>query len=264
MSRFPGLQTLAMPDAREVNFEHTDSLKFSALKRFYLKIDNIKQPLKALLRYEAPELIEFWLDSPDSNGKDLTQLLRSDLLKYINILRLSTRKLTCQGADALLQAPFARHLKILELQNHQLDGFSKRSKALWSRSDSLPELISLDIRKLYAQANFQDSADWLSQFACTKIRHLTLRECGLNETGWDAILRNPVFKNLESLSISEGYCKCYVSPEFIERFVRALDFPNLRRLHLGSTLISRPLSRRSYQNQACLDRSRTKSKSAWP
>jgi hypothetical protein len=64
---------------------------------------------------------------------------------------------------------------------------------------------------------------------------LTLRECRLNEAGWEAILLNPVFKNLESLSISEGYRECYVNPEFIERFVRALDCPNLRQLHLGST-----------------------------
>ncbi|MFN7889530.1 MAG: hypothetical protein ACK5OC_04520 [Pirellula sp.] len=235
LSRLPELQSLAMPNAQEENFEHTDSLVFSALKRFYLRINNIKQPLKALQRYEAPELIEFWLDSPESIGKDLIQLFRCDLLRYINVLRLSTPKLTSQGVDALLQAPFAHELKILEVESHQLNGFSKKSKSLWSRSDSLPELISLDIQKLYSQPNFEDSADWLSKFACTKIRHLTLSECRLNEAGWEAILRNPIFKNLESLSICEGLRKCYVAPEYIERFVRALDFPNLRRLHLGST-----------------------------
>ena len=237
LSRLPSLQTLALAQAKNENFDSDEAIVFPALKRFYLKIDNVKPSLKALLRYQAPELIEFWLDSFASSGRDLIELLRSDLLKHINILRLSTPRLTAQAVDAMLLSPFAQQLKILQLKSHQLDGFSKKSKALWSREDTLPELVSLAIDKLFSQPNYQDCADWLSQFACPKIRHLTLSECHLNETCLEAILRNPVFKNLESLVISEGYRKSYVSPEYVEPFVRSLDLPNLRWLHLGSVPI---------------------------
>lgn len=238
LSHLHSLATLAMPNISESVFQHkATDLVFRQLKRLYIGIDCINQTISSLCRYSAPELIEFWLETSQTTGKHLIELFNSELLKNVSVLRLQTPKLSKKGIDSLLAAPFAENLRILGLRASKIRGFKKLANTKFTQAGALPELLSLSIDSLYPEPAYADCRDWLGAFECSNIRHLKLKECYLNDECLDAIIQNPIFRQLESLEITEGYGECHVTPKGAENFLRSLKSPNLKYLGFHRTQI---------------------------
>ena len=238
LSRLEQLTTLAIADSREEIFSHgSERISFPKLQRLYLAIGEIKHEIENICNYSLPNLIEFWLDSNRTIGKNLIKLINGELLRTISILRLNTPELSSKVLDALLVAPFAQNIRVLELHAMTTKGPSKASKKIFADPDAMPRLSALAINKLYATPDYSECAQWLRSFSSESLRHLTLEQCKLDDNCLNAILENLCFRNLESLTISEGYGESHVTPEGAERFLRSLDFPNLRSLHFHRTKI---------------------------
>lgn len=232
------LTTLAIADSREEIFAHgSERITFPRLQRLYLGISEIKHEIETICKYSTPNLIEFWLDSNRTIGKNLIKLINSELLRTISILRLNTPELNSKVLDTLLVAPFARNIRVLELHAMSTKGPSKTSKKIFADPDAMPHLCGLTLNGLYSKPDYSECAQWLRSFNSKTLRHLTLKECKLNDNCLNAILENLCFRKLESLTISEDYGESHVTPEGAERFLRSLDVPNLRSLHLHRTNI---------------------------
>lgn len=238
LSRLANLTTLAIADSTEEMFRHdVEGLSFPKLQRLYVCVDQIKSVTKNICSYSAPSLIEFWFASRNTIGKNLIELFNGELLQPITVLRLDTPKLNSKALDSLLAAPLAKNLRFLELHSMSTNGPSKKCKAIFADGESLPKLSSLALTGFYEKPNYADCAQWLHTLNCGVLRHLRLEECKLDDTSLQAILGNPVFRQLETLEISEGYGQSHVTPEGAERFLRSLDFPNLKSLGFHKTRI---------------------------
>lgn len=238
LSRLEQLTTLAIADSREEIFAHgCEPLTFPKLQRLYLGIDQIRSEMKGICNCSAPNLIEFWLSSNNTIGKNLIELINSELLSTISILRLNTPKLNSRVLDALLVAPFAGQIRVLELYAMNIGGPSEKSQKIFADANSMPHLCSLTLNGLFAKPHYSACAQWLRSLNYQSLRHLRLDDCKLDDSCLDAISGNPCFKHLESLEISEGYGQCHVTPEGAERFLQSLQCPNLRSLVFHRTNI---------------------------
>lgn len=232
LAEMPRLHSLALIKPTDQQIQAMgEAGRFPALRRLVLKnTDLTGGNCDRFRNFEAPELVELWLDSVQAETEVIGSLVAAPMFANLEVLKLVGPKLYKEGLEALSQSPCAANLRILRLRcsGDSKGSFLSLNGTALTRPSVFPALTTLCLENVVRSRRKGDVAKFLGQLAAPKLRHLTVNDFDFDDECAEILSENPAFTNLTRLSLRQNYDRNeLLSSEAAKRFFASGNVRNL-------------------------------------
>lgn len=232
LAEIPRLHSLALIKPTDQQIQAMgEAGRFPALRRLAFKnTDLTGGNCDRFRNFEAPELVELWLDGVQAEAEIIGSLVTAPMFANLAVLKLVGPRLDKEGLEALSQSPCAANLRVLRLRcsGDSKGSFLSLNGTALTRPGAFPALTTLCLENVVRSRRKGDVAKFFGQLAAPKLRHLTLNDFDFDDECAEILGESPAYKNLTRLSLGQNYDrKELLSSEAAKKFFASDNARNL-------------------------------------